>query len=408
LANEELKSERIVAFENSGSVLSAYFKQMLTTNISGYRFVLKRNLSDMALKPFIDSKKFFFSVVTPILRQNGGNGKMRFPFHYYKAKVDSFFRFGFPRADLTYSWNHLVFRHEPWILDQEYIFAVMGYRIDLTKKYRSLIERALNDEYNKAILCSHRLAIKTIDILFPGAKFRRKVRLVWRASQKRVVKRAFDTDPVTIVFAGTINEPGAFEYKGGKEAVEAYRRLRAAYGSKVRMVIRSDVPRHIRLKMMGVEGAFVIDYPLDPQRYGELLSKSDIFLLPSHTTPAEGFIVAASYGLPVVTVNEMANGEIVLDRKTGIVVDKPQAIPTLEEALRKPELTDIWEEQVRVTHGDTVEQLVQALSELVDKPAMRKELSYAAKAQVDSGRFSISRRNAELKRVFDLALNRVN
>jgi hypothetical protein len=52
-----------------------------------------------------------------------------------------------------------------------------------------------------------------------------------------------------------------------------------------------------------------------------------------------------------------------------------------------------------------VKQLIQTLSELVQKPTIRKELSYVAKAQVDTGRFSMSRRNAELKRVLDLAQN---
>ena len=55
------------------------------------------------------------------------------------------------------------------------------------------------------------------------------------------------------------------------------------------------------------------------------LYKADIFLYPTNVTPANVFLDAMSYELPIVTTDVWGNQEIVADGKIGVIVPHPTA-----------------------------------------------------------------------------------
>lgn len=367
----------------------------------GCRFIHHRSWLDYFIQPVVGSNSLYFNALVPILRRQSGKGASRWPVSIYKSRIESLFDFPKPKGQMVYAWNHLVFRNSPYILDQEYIFALCGYSIDMTKRYRAFIHNELQREKLRAILCPTELSVRVVKKFFNDSVITRKLKLVHRAVRS---KPAFPRNPgsnVTLLFVGTLNEPGAFEYKGGKEAVEAYRILRRIYGERVRMIVRSDVPRKLFMDYKSIEGLSIIDQVIPKETLENLFRSSDLFVFPSHITPAVVFIDAMNFALPIVTTDEHANSEFVFNGQCGVVVKKPENIPSFDDVLDGHSSEQDWEKSIRAIQWDVVESLVQAIGDLIEKPKARRELALKAKTTVDYGTYSIRNRNSLLLELFE-------
>lgn len=144
-----------------------------------------------------------------------------------------------------------------------------------------------------------------------------------------------------IVFVGR-----QFERKGGTVLLEAF----------ARVADRADLTLVTQEAPPGLDGVEVVDdLHQGDERLWELLAAADVFAFPSGIDQAPNAVLEAmAAGLPVVAVDTAAVGEMVLDGKTGVLIDD----------------------------GD-VAALGDALERLVDDPALRATMGAAGRAHFD-------------------------
>jgi len=120
-------------------------------------------------------------------------------------------------------------------------------------------------------------------------------------------------DQVRLLFVGN-----DFVRKGGFFLLEVFGNLRARFGKKISLTIVSNYNEHVDMPA-GVSWLRGISH----STMGKLYQEHDIFVLP---TLAEGYgisvLEAMSYGLPVIVSGVGALPEIVVDEKTGFVVQR--------------------------------------------------------------------------------------
>ena len=216
---------------------------------------------------------------------------------------------------LTYSSQHLVFRHEPWVVDLEYISILLGNSKHF-KRYKGVIERAFASEYCKKILCWYEAAKRTILSNLDCTQFEHKIEVSLLYGQKRNFIKQFHNDKIKLLFVGSANILGEFEIKGGAEVIETFLQLSRKYDN-LELVIRSDMPQDMKKKYSQIRNLRVIDNIIPWEQLEQEFKSADIFLLPAHNTPWLAFLDAMSYQLPIITIDAWANSEIVEDGKTG-------------------------------------------------------------------------------------------
>jgi glycosyltransferase involved in cell wall biosynthesis len=327
------------------------------------------------------------------------------PVNLAKAYVERFKKP--PRGtDLTYATGHLVFRDEPWVVDLEFVTQLAGYSVRHLKRYRKLIQRVLSSERCRRIICWTEAGRTTVLANLDCEGFGHKVEVVPLAVPgKDFTKEFSDNGKTRLLFVGSANIPGEFEYKGGNEVVEAFLALQEKY-SGLELVIRSDMPRHLKQRCQGLDNVTVIEGIVPWERLEEEFKSADVFLFPSHSTPGLAILDAMSYELPVITTDVWANPEMVLDGATGFTIGKSETVQYYAE-----NFIPIWDytpnsrfiKSIRTPDPEVVRQLVERASALIEDPDLRRRMGRAGRQEIEAGRFSLQNRNEKLKRIFDEA-----
>jgi glycosyltransferase involved in cell wall biosynthesis len=236
--------------------------------------------------------------------------------------------------------------------------------------------------------------------------FAHKIALIPPAipSRRTFVKKP-DGEVIRILFVGSGNIKGQFDVKGGREVLETFLHLRRRY-SGIELVVRSDVPPDVRSKFTGVEGLRLIEDGISSEQIEREYQASDIFLLPSHSTPPFTFLDAMSFELPVVSIDTWANGEFIVDGATGLLARRSQRIPYSFRGTLHPNFgTGRFAEAVRHVDERVIGDLVEKAGLLIENADLRRSLGRQARWEVEHGRFSIGERNRRLGRFFELALH---
>jgi len=379
--------------------IHSYFLTLIRYPPEGYTFVVEETIWEKLLRPLISNDFLYFGL------RNFRDSRLMPPLHLLISILGSTNTSPQDNA-LTYSWNHLIFREEPWVLDFERIYSLTNWNIRDFKRYKKFIERALNSNYCKKILYWNELVRKDVVNMLDSKGFSNKLELVHRAVPPKDFIKCYNQDKkIKLLFVGTRNDVGAFEPKGGKEVLESFIRLRKKY-SNVQLVIRSDIPRNLKQRVAGFPGIKIMEEIVSWSTLVHEFKSTDIFLFPTHITPCTVFLDAMSYELPIVTINEDANSEIVEDGKTGFVVRKSKYIPdydfTIEGAARNQER---WKKATQMPDPDVVRELVEKTSILIEDEELRKRMGKAGRKEIEEGRFSIRRRNKKLRKIFDEAIS---
>jgi glycosyltransferase involved in cell wall biosynthesis len=311
-----------------------------------------------------------------------------------------------PPADvvLTYSFFHLVLRREPWVLEIpcEQPHLLIG-RENHFYTWKPFLRRLLESSHCRAIICRAE-AVKEalIDRLGGNDAIGDKVYVIYAAAPVKPVSNKPDKAKISLLFVNSIhlNLPETFYGKGGLILLEAFRRLLLRYPN-LELVLRSKVPRRVLHDYADVlRSVHVLQDPLTQQDLEKLWMSADIFVLPSYVTPDATLIEAMSYGLPVVTTDVWANPEIVAFGETGLLISSPHLRRFADGRVIHTEHAD-WGKHIRILDNRMVDELEEKLSILIEREDLRREMGIAARREVVQGRFSIHRRNEELKRVFD-------
>lgn len=136
---------------------------------------------------------------------------------------------------------------------------------------------------------------------------------------------------VNLLFAGVW-----FERKGGMVLWEAYRILREKFGDRVGLTILGPLPEKIKNQKSKVKSFGIVqhDYVSYDRLVGDIYPSADILV---HVPPkAEGYGLvvceAMSFGIPVIASRVGALGEMVVHRRTGLLVE-PGNVEALYRAL---------------------------------------------------------------------------
>ena len=374
--------------------MHSFLNELVLNPPQGYEFIIQNTSWDKTISPFLNNNFIYYTLQRNVLNK-------LVPMHLAKAYLEGLFKRIPKDAALTYSIGHPIFRKEPWVVTVEWVTQLFGYSSTHLSKYRKVVEKALASEYCRKILCWSELAMKTVLLNLDCELFEHKVVVVPHAVRKKEFVKNSLSDKVKLLFVGSVNIVGDFEFKGGKEVLEAFAHLRQKYDN-VELVVRSDMPHRIKERYNGMPGLTIIDKIVPWEAMEKEFKTADIFLFPGHLTPFMVLLDAMSYELPIVATDAYANAEIVGDGKTGLIINSSKRVPYYLDNLI-PNTGTQFLKAVHQLDAEVVNELVEKTSTLIENPELRRKMGKAGRWEVEHGKFSIERRNEKLKRIFDEA-----
>jgi glycosyltransferase involved in cell wall biosynthesis len=284
----------------------------------------------------------------------------------------------------------------PWVVDLEHVASFVGFEVGMLEKVKGVVMKRLTSDYCKKIMPWTVAGQRSIEYALGSREIKHKMEVVYPAiSPLRVKKKKHDGINILFVSYGFFN-------KGGKEVLEACDALRRKHDFNLTMI--SDVPDEYREMYPN----FNYVKPNLPRKrvLEEYFSMADIFVLPSYMdTFGMVYLEAMSAGIPIVGSNIFAVPEIV--GKAGKFVDigryswygkdwqfawkKWQQLEELLENKPKPEI---------------VHQIMRYVGDLIDSKTLRNRMGRYGIKEVEKGKFSIKRRNIQLKRIYEEAVRK--
>lgn len=389
------ESRRIVYFEGrmKGWRMHTLYNDLLDYPPEGYRFVLDHVASSTKSKGIhkvnslmkkFDSLGDFADYVLPL-------GYLAYSKLTHGQQPEN--------TVLTYASQHVIFRKEKWVVDLEQVEALVAYgRIDLCK---SIIEKVLRSPYCKRIIPWSEAGKKTLFLNLDCRGFADKIEVVPLAVSPKNFKKRFDNSKVKLLFVGTGNPwnvPGSFYLKGGVEAIKTFIQLKKKYPF-IELTIRSYVPTSFMKVCKKIRGIRVIEKRVPWPFIEKEFKTADVFLYPSHSTPGKAILDAMSYELPVITLDVWGTSEMVRDGVTGFLVRKSQKVPYYVPHFI-PHYTSRFMKGIKHADNRVVEELVEKTSILIEDESLRHRMGKRGREEIESGRFSILRRNKRLKQIF--------
>lgn len=334
--------------------------------------------------------------------------RARLPHPLLKSYIDSLTRRPPSGTSLTYAYNHIVFRREPWVCQVEFPTNLVARDIGILRRWKGVVERAFGSPWCRKIIAWGEEGRQALLLSLDCRSFQEKIEVVPLAVRKReFVKPHPSNGRVKLFFVGSGNRSGEFHLKGGKEAIEAFSRLSRRYDI-LSFVIRSDMPPQWKRRCQEMPNVRVVDRQIPWQEMEEEYRTADIFL---HAALFPGYHVAPldamSYELPVVGTDYGDAREKVQDGVTGFLVPRSSHIPYLDGGsglpARHTRLRGLVEKSYRTLDEEIVQGLVEKTSILIENPELRRRMGTAGRREAEEGRFCLARRNAQLKRIFDEA-----
>lgn len=300
-----------------------------------------------------------------------------------------------------------------WVVDMEHVASLFGYYGDWRRRmYRTspkrVLTKQLRSRYCRRILPWTRAAKRTVDEVLGDEDISAKTEVLPLAvrpapPRPKDVQRG---DRVRILFIGSSNFRGEFWSKGGLEVLESYKRLRERLGDSVELAFRCWMPDELRAEYGSLPGLIQMTDVVPREELDRLFWSSDVFLFPSHNTPGMAFLEAMRFGLPIVGKRIWANGEIVEDGVTGFLVDPSKDVPYY-----LPGFVPNWSmdsgpflPHMRRRDDRVIGDLTDRLERLATEPSLRSSMGQKAREAVEEGQFTVSKRNARLKKVYEESL----
>lgn len=307
-------------------------------------------------------------------------------------------------ADIVHSTRGIIqlMQKKPWIIDLEAgpIFTSFNWKAMQNPIVKRIIMTALLSKNCKKILPQSQAARRTF-VRAIGEKDYEKIKdkvevlyLALRPCKKKKIKRK--DNKVVLSFIGK-----SFYGKGGPNLLKAYEILTKKYDNL-----------ELRYKGKIVEGwlefakklpgfKFIEDYFPRDKLFDEMYLSSDIYVMPtSKDNYGVVLLEAMSAGLPIVSTTSMTVPEIVKEGKNGFLVKTNLSHENYYEKIKE------YERIRKKIDWDIVHQLVEKLSLLIEDKKLREKMGGAGRKMIEDkdGKFSIERRNKQLKKIYENAL----
>lgn len=290
-----------------------------------------------------------------------------------------------------------LFSKKPWVMDIEHPASFTGLSMKRLKRKFTffLVKRFLESKKCKKILPHVKASADILKETFNSKIINKKVEVLYPATHIPLFKKP-KKDKNKIVLVSVLS---LFEEKGGVVVLEVFKQLSQKYDN-LELLIKADVPLKWKKKynLKNIKYFPLRSHLLPREKLLEkFYASADIFFYPTLIdTFGYGFLDAMCCGLPIVTVNNYAVPEIVVDGKNGFVVD----------AGGSPKETWIDEKKWSFAQRQRIiKELFDSLVKLIENPSLRKKMSKESYYLVSKGKFSISYRNKQLIKTYKEALS---
>ena len=298
------------------------------------------------------------------------------------------------KYDLIHSTRGILpLNKRPWVVDVESgsAFAGLNWKNLRNPLMKKIIIKMLSSPYCKKIIPQSEAAKRSLIENIDCSSFKDKIETVYLAWHTTKLKRK-KSDKVRISFIGR-----GFYEKGGNDLQEAFKILNKKYPGKVSLRYKGNVPKNKKLKLPNVK--YLENIP-DPNKFHEIIfGDCDIYVQPT-TVDSFGVTIleAMSTGLPIVCTDDFTLPEMVKDGYNGFLVKSPINWYDYRFDL------DRYARNVQKPHPETIKELVGKISVLIENPKLRAKMGRNSFNLVSKGKFSISQRNKQLRRIYEEAL----
>ena len=320
-------------------------------------------------------------------------GILRLPRMMHSGAADS---------DVIHSTRGILMTNKkPWIVDMETAGSFTGMNWASLKKpmTRFLISKYLSSEHCKKILPYSHAAKKNLEEWVDCKKFKEKIEVLYPAYHTTKVRRKY-SDQVTFSFICRTSPIDLdFYIKGGHDLLKAFQILNKKYDN-IHLKIKGSIPKHLQKNLKNV--TFTEENLPREKFYEEFLFKPDVYVQPTLIdTFAIAVIEAMSTGLPVVAPDIFAMSEIIKEGHNGFLINSKMQ---WNEYVKFDPQYEKFNKDVAKYHPEMIKDLVKKLSILIEDKKLRKKMGQNSFKMVESGKFSIKRRNRQLRKIYDEAL----
>ena len=348
------------------------------------------------------------------LPPSGGGGREEYSLYnpgisIIRRAIDgSFSMAGCPRFipvmrkyDLVHSARgFLIVGKNPYVVDFEHVASFAGMRHARLKSrtFRSVLNRFLQSKNCKALLPHSKAAMRTLDLVTDDPVILNKATILYPCvslPQPRSVLK--DDSKPSILYIGE------YYWKGGREVLGACMKLASKMDFKLIFVANwIHPPQSLVAKAKELMDLRYIEGPIPRKKlFEDLYPSVDVFAMPTCLdTFGYVFLEAMAHRLPCIGTNHFAVPEIIENDVTGLLVD-PAVSFFDSTGLGHPEI-EIEKKESPATES----QLVSALERVLSSRTLRGSMGRAGFDAVETGKFSVRRRNAILGEVYEKAIDR--
>ncbi len=288
----------------------------------------------------------------------------------------------------------LPLNRKPWIIDIESGAAFSGLNWNDLRNplMQRIIIKMLSSQYCKKIIPQSESAKKSLLENVDCSKFKNKIETVYLAYHTTKLKRK-KSNKIRLSFIGR-----NFYEKGGHHLLESFKILDKKYPGKLKLKYKGKVPEGKKLNLPNIE--YLGNIPDPKEFYDAIFGDCDIYVQPT-TVDSFGVSIleAMSTGLPIVCTDDFTLPELVQDGYNGFLVKSP-----VHWYDHRFDLAGKYMKLASKTSPETVNQLVEKISILVENPKLRERMGKNSFKLVSTGKFSIKERNKKLRRIYDEAL----
>ncbi|MBN9122100.1 MAG: glycosyltransferase family 4 protein [Planctomycetes bacterium] len=318
-----------------------------------------------------------------------------------------------PRAELAFLTSvPYTYGQNPWVIEIEdpttlfHPFIENGRTAALDVRaspYFAAVKALLEANTCRGIITHMRSTAELLPALFQSEIVARKVTYAPLGAALPTDWQTHDEDgPVNLLFTNSWHQrPDNFFLRGGLDVLEAFDVLRRRY-PQLRLTIRASLPvLERRYQRMLLDGwVRVIDRFLPNELMAELQRESHIFLLPAARIHIVSVLQAMSYGQVVVASDGWGMQEYIGHGRNGLIVPGRAGKVTWADraaGMLREDYAPMYTSDKKVVNG-----LIESVSLLVERRAVRRRIGHAARADVRT-RFTLDQWNAALAAAFDKA-----
>lgn len=295
----------------------------------------------------------------------------------------------------------------PWVVDLEHVTGLISNNYKLWKIGKSIIPVLLRQKNLKylipwteagvrALRCNLKLDVDVLNKVIPIHLCLEKIDEYKCIEKKRIQHPSF-----TIIFVTSINYNGENEFyaKGGRMVVKVFEILKKKID--VTLILRGRIPAEFYYLK---EDPLVEIYedPLSYSEFQKLFLKSDVFFFPGYQSPGMAFLDAMNYNLPIISTDVFSNGEMVKNGWNGFLIDFPPTniafylssdfdIKGVPSGVRARE---------DVVDAEMIDDFVEKMLRLQNDYFLMKDMGANSKKMLQN-KFSLTRRNSQLKSIYD-------